>query len=306
VEFKDYYEIMGVPRDATADDIKRSYRKLARKYHPDVSKEPDAEARFKEVGEAYEVLKDSEKRAAYDQLGSRWKEGQEFRPPPDWHFDFDARPEAATFSDFFESLFGGAGTRHSELRARGRDRETQVSVSLEEAYKGSTRTISLEQIERDKGGRPVRKLRQLNFKVPAGVTEGQQIRLKGQGDPGLGGGPAGDLFLKVRILPHRLFKIEGKDLVLELPITPWEAALGAKIRVPTLSGRVDMSIPKGSQSGRRLRIKGKGLPGNPPGDQLVDLAIVVPTADDEASEALYRKMAEAMPLNPRKSMEDGT
>lgn len=306
MEFKDYYEIMGVPRDAAADDIKRAYRKLARKYHPDVSKEADAEARFKEVGEAYEVLKDPEKRAAYDQLGSRWKEGQEFRPPPGWQADFETNPEAGAFSDFFESLFGNMGARRSDFRARGHDREAQISVTLDEAFKGSTRSISLEQIELDENGQAVRRQRQLNIRIPAGVTDGQQIRLQGQGDPGIGGGPAGDLFLRVRILPHPLFKAEGKNLILELPITPWEAALGAKIRVPTLSGNVDMSIPKGSQSGRRLRIKGKGLPGNPPGDQLVTLVIVVPSAEDEESEKLYRKMAEAMPLNPREFMEDHT
>jgi curved DNA-binding protein len=304
MEFKDYYEIMGVPRDATQDDIKLAYRKLARKYHPDVSKEADAEVRFKEVGEAYEVLKDPEKRAAYDQLGSRWKDGQEFRPPPDWQPDFGTRHETGAFSDFFESLFGGMGARRSDFHARGHDREARIAVTLEEAFSGSTRTISLEQIERDESGRPVGRQRQLNIKIPAGVTDGQQIRLKGQGGPGLGGGPAGDLFLKVRILPHRLFKPDGRDLVLELPITPWEAALGAKIRVPTLSGQVDMNIPRGSQSGRRLRMKGKGLPGDPPGDELVVLSIVVPPADSEASESLYRKMAEVMPMNPRRAMED--
>jgi curved DNA-binding protein len=310
MEFKDYYEVMGVSRDATADDIKRAYRRLARKYHPDVSKEPEAEARFKEVGEAYEVLKDPEKRAAYDQLGSRWKEGQDFRPPPDWDFHFETGQDAGAFSDFFESLFGGAhgarraqGGRRSAFRTRGFDRQASVGITLEEAFHGTNRTLSLDQVEQDATGRPTRKTRQLNVKIPAGVTAGQQIRLAGQGEPGMGGGPAGDLFLRVELRPHRLFRVHGKDVSLELPVTPWEAALGETIRVPTLSGKVDLRIPKGSQSGRQLRLKGKGLPGDPPGDQHVILKIVTPAAETEAQEALYRQMAEAMPMNPRQSME---
>jgi len=304
MEFKDYYQIMGVARGASADEIKRAYRRLARKYHPDVSKEADAEARFKEVGEAYEVLKDPEKRAAYDQLGSRWKDGQEFRPPPDWDTHFETSNDGAAFSDFFESLFGHAGARRGSFRSRGRDREAQISVPLEDAFSGSSRTLSLEQVEPDENGRPVRRQRQLSVKIPAGVTDGQQIRLQGQGDPGLGGGPAGDLFLRVRLMPHRLFEVDGKNLRLELPITPWEAALGATIRVPTLSGQVDLRIPKGSQSGGQLRLKGKGLPGNPPGDQHVILKIVVPAAETEEQRAIYEQMAEAMPLNPRRFMEE--
>jgi curved DNA-binding protein len=310
MEFKDYYEIMGVARDASADDIKRAYRRLARKYHPDVSKEPEAEQRFKEVGEAYEVLKDPEKRAAYDQLGSNWKEGQNFRPPPGWEYEAHAEPDAGAFSDFFESLFGARGAQaggfgggRASFRSKGFDRQAQVEISLEEAFAGTSRSLGLEQVERDSSGRPVRKTRQLNVRIPAGVTEGQQIRLAGQGEPGMGGGPAGDLFLQVEIKPHRLFAVDGKDVRLELPVTPWEAALGETVRVPTLSGRVDLRIPKGSQSGAQLRLKGRGLPGNPPGDQHVVLRIVTPPAKTEADEALYRKMAEAMPMNPRQSME---
>jgi curved DNA-binding protein len=307
MQFRDYYEVVGVPRDATAEDIKRAYRRLARKYHPDVSKEADAEERFKELGEAYEVLKDPEKRAAYDQLGSRWKEGQEFKPPPDWDFHFEGEPGSAAFSDFFESLFGGAtrphGARQSSFKARGRDRQVQISISVEEAFNGASRLLSLDQIELDEAGRPARKTRQLNVKIPSGVTEGQQIRLSGEGDPGIGGGPRGDLFLRIRLLPHPTFKVHGKQVTVELPITPWEAALGSTIRVPTLSGRVDLRIPKGSQSGRQLRLKGKGLPGNPPGDQHVVLEIVTPPAETAAQEELYRKMADIMPMNPRKAME---
>jgi curved DNA-binding protein len=307
MQFRDYYEVMDLPRDAKAEDIKRAYRRLARKYHPDVSKEPDAEARFKELGEAYEVLKDPEKRAAYDQLGSRWKEGQEFDPPPDWDFHFEGEPDAGAFSDFFETLFGGAahaqGSRRSAFRARGNDTQAQIAVSVEEAFSGTTRSLSLEQVERDETGRPVRKTRQLNVRIPAGVTEGQQIRLAGQGNPGIGGGPSGDLFLRVHLLPHPTFKVQGKDISVELPVTPWEAALGETIRVPTLSGSVDLRIPKGSQSGRRLRLKGKGLHGTPAGDQYVVLRIVTPEAETPAHEEIYRKMAETMPMNPRKAKE---
>lgn len=309
MEFRDYYEVMGVPRTATADEIKRAYRRLARKYHPDVSKQADAEERFKEVGEAYEVLKDPEKRAAYDQLGSRWKEGQEFRPPPDWNFEFEGGQDHEAFSEFFESLFGGArahrDSRRSRFRSRGMDRQAQISITLEEAFSGATRALSLDQIERDEQGRPIRKARQLNVKIPAGVIEGQQIRLQGQGDPGVGGGPAGDLFLRVHLLPHRLFKVDGKDIMLELPITPWEAALGATVRVPTLSGKVDLRVPRGSQSGSRLRLKGKGLPGDPAGYQHVILSIVVPEARTPEDEDLYRQFAAAMPMNPRDLMEGG-
>ena len=307
MKFRDYYEVMGVSRDATIDDIKRAYRKLARKYHPDVSKEPDAEERFKELGEAYEVLKDPETRAAYDQLGSRWKEGQEFRPPPDWDFQVHGGEGTGDFREFFESLFGRGrgpqGPGRSAFRSKGLDRQAQVAITLEEAYTGTTRALSLEQIEQDASGRPLRRTRQLNVKIPAGVTEGQQIRLAGQGEPGIGGAPAGDLFLRVQLLPHRLFRAEGRDVMLELPVAPWETALGETVRVPTLTGEVDLRIPRGSQSGRQLRLKGKGLPGNPPGDQLLILKIVTPPAETPAHEDLYRRMAEAMPMNPRQSME---
>jgi curved DNA-binding protein len=310
MEFRDYYEVMGVARDASADDIKRAYRRLARKYHPDVSKEEDAEARFKELGEAYEVLKDPEKRAAYDQLGQQWQQGQEFRPPPDWDFDFQRESDAGAFSDFFESLFGGAraagGARRSTFKVRGHDRQAQIAVTVEEAFHGATRSLSLEQTELDDAGRPVRKTRQLNVKIPAGVTEGQQIRLAGQGDPGIGGAPAGDLFLRVQLLPHRLFKVQGKDIDIEVPVTPWEAALGETVRVPTLSGKVDLRIPKGTQSGRQLRLKGRGLPGKPPGDQHVIVKIMTPAAETPEQENLYRKMAEMMPMNPRSTLETQT
>jgi curved DNA-binding protein len=306
VKFKDYYEVIGVPRDASPDDIKRAYRRLARKYHPDVSKEKDAEARFKEVGEAYEVLRDPEKRAAYDQLGRR-PAGEEFRPPPDWQFDFDDGGEVGgrggIHSDFFENLFGGLGARRGGFRARGFDTAAEVEVTLEEAFHGTTRTLSLQRVDRDEDGRARPRNQQLQVKIPAGVTDGQQIRVAAQGEPGAGGEPPGDLFLRLHVLPHRWFRLEGRDLWLDLPVTPWEAALGETVRVPTLAGRVDLKIPRGSQTDRQLRLKERGLPGKPPGDQFVVLKIVTPPADDAAREAFYKEMAAKMPMNPRQAME---
>jgi len=307
VEFKDYYEIMGVARNASPDEIKRAYRRLARKYHPDVSKEKDAEARFKEVGEAYEVLRDPEKRAAYDQLGRR-PQGEEFRPPPDWNFEFEGEDRTGGHSDFFEQLFGGlgglrGGGRRGAFRSRGFDTHAQVDVTLEEAFRGATRTLSLQRVELDKDGKPRPRVQQLQVKIPAGVVDGQQIRVPAQGEPGAGGEAAGDLFLQLRLVPHRFFRVEGRDVWLDLPITPWEAALGETVRVPTLAGRVDLKIPKGSQTDRQLRLKERGLPGTPPGDQFVVLKIVAPAADNAAREALYKQMAGAMAMNPRQAME---
>ncbi len=309
MKFKDYYETMGVARDASPDDVKRAYRRLARKYHPDVSKEKDAEERFKEVGEAYEVLRDPEKRAAYDQLGQR-APGEEFRPPPDWQFEFDDRGAAAgrggaAHSDFFENLFGGLGGRAGRggFRARGLDTAAQVDVTLEEAFHGTTRTLSLQRLEREKDGRVRPRNQQIQVKIPAGVTDGQQIRVAAQGEPGAGGEPPGDLFLQLNVLPHRWFRLEGRDVWLDLPVTPWEAALGETVRVPTLAGRVDLKVPKGSQTDRQLRLKERGLPGRPPGDQFVVLKIVTPAADDAAREELYKEMAAKMPMNPRQAME---
>lgn len=314
MEYKDYYKILGLTRDATPDEVKRSYRKLARKFHPDVSKEPNAEERFKEVNEAHEVLKDPEKRKAYDQLGSNWKAGQEFRPPPGWETSFEfggggfTGADSSSFSDFFESLFGGrspfgfAGTRRSSRRGvqmRGDDQHAKLLLSLEEAYAGVTRTIQLQVPELDHEGRATLKRRRLQVKVPAGVTQGQQIRLGGQGAPGIGGGPSGDLYLEMDLQPHPLFTAEGRDIYLTLPISPWEAALGVKATVPTLGGNVELRIPPDSQSGRKLRLHGRGLPGHPNGDQYVLLQIVTPPADSETVRELYRRLAEATKFNPR-------
>jgi curved DNA-binding protein len=302
VEFKDYYDVMGVSRDASADDIKRAYRRLARKYHPDVSKEKDAEARFKEIGEAYEVLRDPEKRAAYDALGTR-KPGEDFRPPPDWQFDSAAGGDPGAHSDFFEHLFGGLGRGRGSFRSRGFDTAGQIEVTLEEAFRGTERRLSLQRAALDERGRAQPATQQIDVRIPAGVVDGQQIRVAAQGQPGVGGGPAGDLFLEVRLLPHRWFQAEGRDIRLELPVTPWEAALGETVRVPTLGGRVDLKLPKGSQTDRQLRLRGRGLPGNPPGDQLVVLKIMTPAVRGAADEAFYKQMAATLPLNPRQAME---
>ena len=316
MDFKDYYEIMGVARDATQDDIKRAYRKLARKYHPDVSKEVDAEARFKELGEAYEVLKDPEKRLAYDQLGSNWKQGQEFRPPPDWNAGFEFRggggaaggpgPGAAGFSDFFESLFGQAGqggfrpgAGRGGFRARGEDHHARVLIEVEDSYTGASRSISLQVPELTADGHVRARQRTLNVKIPKGIRAGQQIRLGGQGGAGLGGAPAGDLYLEVEFNPHRMYRVEQADVYLEVPVAPWEAALGASVQVPTPLGRVDLKVPAGSAAGRKLRLRGRGLPGKQPGDLYVVLQIALPPADTPQARAAYEKMRDELPFNPR-------
>jgi curved DNA-binding protein len=308
MEFKDYYQIMGVARDATQDEIKRAYRKLARKYHPDVSKEADAELRFKEVGEAYEVLKDPEKRAAYDQLGADWKAGQEFRPPPGWNqgFEFHGGGHGGAgsfgFSDFFESLFGRGGFAQggrTAFHARGEDSYAKVLIDLEDSYHGATRTLSLKHTVMGADGRPHLKERTLRVRIPKGVHQGQHIRLAGQGDPGLGQGAAGDLYLEVTVRPHPLYSLEGRDVYLELPVAPWEAALGATVKAPTPTGSVDLKIPAASANGRKLRLKGRGIPGTPAGDLYVVLSIALPPADNEAAKALYQEMARTLDFNPR-------
>lgn len=309
MKFKDYYQLLGVERSASQDEIKRAYRRLARKYHPDVSKEPDAEARFKEVREAYEVLKDPEKRAAYDQFGENWKAGQDFQPPPGWHAEHDFRGEAfagGDFSDFFEALFGagrgGGFTFRSGGRLRGEDVSATIRIPIEDAYHGASRTITLEIPEVDDTGRPTRRRRTLNVKIPKGITAGKRIRLERQGGPGLGGGPAGDLYLTVEFEPHSLYRAKGADIWLELPVTPWEVALGRKVKVPTLAGTVDLRIPAGSGSGKTLRLKGRGLPGTPPGDQYVELKVVVPPATDATLRELYEKLEREHDVNPRAAL----
>jgi curved DNA-binding protein len=311
MQYKDYYAALGVAKDASQDEIKRAYRKLAREHHPDINKQAGAEERFKEISEAYEALKDPERRAAYDQLGSQFQAGQEFRPPPGWdagfeHHEFHGDGDAGDFSDFFESLFGRArsGRRRagSGFQARGRDHQAKVMIALEDAYQGATRAISLRGAEVGEDGHLQMKERSLNVRIPKGVREGQLIRLAGQGDPGIGGGPAGDLYLEVAFAPHRLFRPDGLDVSLDLPVAPWEAVLGAKVTVPTPTGPVDLKIPAGSGPGRRLRLKGRGIPAREPGDLYVVLQIALPPADSDEAKRLYREMAEKLHFNPRKSL----
>jgi curved DNA-binding protein len=315
MKFKDYYAIMGVERDAGQDDIKRAYRKLARKYHPDVSKAADAEARFKEIGEAYAVLKDPEKRASYDQLGANWKAGQDFRPPPDWNAGFEfsgggGHPggDTSAFSDFFESLFGGGfhsgGTARGQggFRARGEDHHAKVLIDLADAYQGATRTITLQSPRVDSNGRLSMQERNLKVRIPKGVKQGQRIRLSGQGSPGVGNAPAGDLYLEIAFDAHDFYTVAGRDVYLDLPIAPWESALGATVKAPTPAGPVDLVIPKGTGSGRKLRLKGRGIPGNPPGDLYAVAQVTLPPADSEAARELYGKMEKELAYNPRSKL----
>ncbi len=312
MEFKDYYQTIGVQRDATQDDIKRAYRRLARKFHPDVSKESDAEARFKELAEAYAVLKDPDKRVAYDQLGARWQNGQDFQPPPDWAQGFEFREQDAgaedlgEFSDFFAGLFGsraqgmhaGATGRH-DFHAHGADTHARILIDLEAAFEGATRSVTLRHSEMGPDGRPHIRERTLAVDIPKGVRAGQQIRLSGQGGAPMGQGTPGDLFLEIAFQPHPLYHVEGRDISLELPVAPWELALGAKIEVPTPAGAVELSIPEGSSPGRRMRLKGRGIPGRSPGDFYVVLRVVMPPADTEAAKVAWRQLQETLPFNPR-------
>ena len=310
MQYKDYYKILGVVKDATQDDIKRAYRRMARKYHPDVSKEADAEARFKEVNEANEVLKDPTRRAAYDQLGSQWRGGQDFTPPPDWDTGFEFRGggfgQGDGFSEFFESLFGGrspfgqqSGHGAGGFQRKGEDHRAKIRISLEDSFHGAQRAIQLQAPAVDAQGHVRVEPHTLNVRIPKGILAGQQIRLGGQGGPGMTGGNQGDLYLDIEFEPHPRFRPEGRDLHLELPITPWEAALGARVPVPTLGGPVELKIPAGARSGQRLRLAQRGLPGTPPGHQYVTLQIMTPPAHTEADKAFYQRMAENFTFNPR-------
>lgn len=305
MEFKDYYAVLGVKRDASQEEVKRAYRRLARKYHPDVSKEPQAEERFKEVQEAYEVLKDVEKRAAYDQLGRGFRPGEEFRPPPDWAsgFEFAGGAGPGRFSDFFEELFGARGPfTGSRGDARGQDHHASIELDLAQAYAGGTQTIDLRHPEAGPDGRVDLRSRRLSVRIPAGVTDGQVIRLAGQGAPGVGRGGRGDLYLKVSLRPHPLLAVDGRDVTLTLPVAPWEAALGATVPVPTLGGAVELRIPAGSNAGQKLRLRGRGLPGSPPGDQFVVLKVVLPRADSPRARELFEQMRRELPFDPRAAM----
>lgn len=311
MDYKDYYKTLNVDRKATQDEIKRAYRKLARKYHPDVSKEADAELKFKELGEAYEVLKDPEKRVAYDQLGSNWNSQQGFKPPPDWGsgFEFHGAPRGGGsqqgFSDFFESLFGQAGGPGGGrgFHMQGEDHHAKILVDLEDSYRGATRSISLQMPDVTPDGHVVSRSRTLKVNIPKGIRQGQQIRLSGQGAKGQGSGKAGDLYLEIEFNPHRFYRVEGADVYLELPVAPWEAALGASVKVPTPSGAIDLKIPANSKAGKKLRLKGRGIPAKTPGDLYLVLQIALPPAKDEKSREFYKRMQEEIVFDPRASME---
>lgn len=321
MEFKDYYAVLGVGESATPEDIKKSYRKLARKYHPDVSKEEDAENRFKDLGEAYEVLKDPEKRAEYDELRKYGaKADGSFEPPPGWHSASNfagggyTDSDSHKFSDFFEEIFGGgrhggftggSGGRgfHQNTKIRGEDIHARLALFLEEAFHGCEKQLSFAVHEPDARGRVVSRQKTLKVKIPAGMREGQHIRLKGQGAKGANGGDPGDLFIEVEFAPHPHFTLEGRDIIVTVPIAPWEAALGATVTVPTVGSHVNVKVPRGSSSGRKLRLKGKGLPGKQPGDQIVILQVVMPHKHSSEAEKLYEQLAETeKDFNPRSKL----
>ncbi|MFP5213313.1 MAG: DnaJ C-terminal domain-containing protein [Acidobacteriota bacterium] len=336
VKFRDYYEVLGVGRTASQEEIQKAYRKLARKYHPDVNKAADAEDKFKELNEAYEVLKDPDKRQKYDELGQNWKAGQDFRPPPGWQSPFGyqgGRPggtefhwssggDTGGFSDFFEMFFGGGGGQRSAFRGAGgfgggpqgrsgragmgwqeagSDQEATIRISLEDAFHGATKTITLQTQNVTPQGQIAVQEKSYDVKIPAGIMPGQKIRLGGQGGEGVGGGARGDLYLKVEIDSHPVFSLNDRDLTVNLDIAPWEAVLGAEVQVPTLSGAVSMKVPPGSQSGRKLRLRGKGMP-NPKGsagDLYVVMRVVVPRKPSERERELYEELRKASSFNPR-------
>ncbi len=296
MDYKDYYKTMGLTREATAKDIKMAYRRLARKYHPDLNKEKDAEEKFKALGEAYEALKDPEKRKVYDQYGRDWelnKNAQASRSHAS-----EGHPGMGGYQsteDFFESLFGSRPFR--EQHAKGGDLLGTVSIDLEEAYQGTVKALQLPATGPSQTSTPT-----LRVKIPPGVKSGQQLRLTGQGQPGRAGGEKGDLLLTINVNKHPFFDVMNHDIYVTLPITPWEAALGAQVKVPTLGGQVDLKIPAGSQGGQTLRLKKRGLPGAQPGDQYILLKIMIPQPTTDAARTLYQTMAEQMPFNPREKM----
>lgn len=308
VEYKDYYKLLGVSRSATKEDMSKAFKKLARQYHPDLNPgNKEAEEKFKDINEAYEVLKDDEKRKLYDQLGANWQHGQNFQRPSGFDgFNFQngagGNFDASGFSDFFETLFGGAGRgqgfgpdpfgSYSRNRPkRGRDVEAEISISLEDAYKGGRKNISIKNQQGSKS---------LEVNIPAGVKEGARIRLSGQGDPGSAGGQAGDMYLKIKLLPHPNFSLEQNDLIYDLMLAPWEAALGVKVRVPTLDGEVELNIPAGSGSGKKLRLRGKGLgTGESKGDEYIRINIRVPEVQTDVEKKLWEQLAETSGFKAR-------
>src|SRR3954469_10182311 len=313
---KDYYAILGVARDASADDIRKAYRKLAQKYHPDVSKDPQGEEKFKEVAEAYQALKDAAKRKAYDELGSGFASGQEFRPPPGWEQRFSEAPNEAHFnfdeqdlSDLFESLSRGRGrASHGPRPVRGPDFEVAVKLTLEDAFRGTEVDLRLALPEYDEHGAVHAVEKNLKARIPKGATDGQRLRLRGQGGKGMNGGAAGDLYLDISLAPHPLFRASGHDLYLDLPLAPWEAALGATVEIPTLEGAVNLKIPAGTRAGRQLRLAGKGLPrpSGAPGDLYAVAEIANPTVLSERERELYRELSQASRFDARGHFTKGS
>jgi len=298
MKYQDYYQILGVPREASSADIKKSYRKLASRYHPDVSKDVAAEEKFKEVNEAYDVLKDAEKRQAYDRFGTDWKHGHEFNPGGYASAGFPG----GDFSDFFESIFSGGFQQGSPFRQapqKGADYHLKLDITLEEAYRGGSKTIQFSQKPTSGNQLASAKMKKLKISIPKGVTNGQKIRLAKQGQPAANGSEAGDLYLEMNILPHRYFRLDNQDVNLRLPVTPWEAARGATLKVPTLDGNVELKIKAGVQSGQKMRLKGKGMPGSKTGDQFVEILIHTPPADGAKAEKFYTDMQKQFDFNPR-------
>ncbi len=318
MQYKDYYATLGIDKKASPDDIKHAYRRLARKYHPDVSKEPQAEEKFKDLQEAYEVLKDEKKRAAYDQLGSNWQAGQDFRPPPNWDQntrfhsaeDMGGFEDLGGFSDFFSTLFGqarqGQGRGHAgfqqqrQRHQRGSDQQAKIVISLEDAFRGAAKTFQLQVPAVDSSGELKMQTRTIKVNIPKGALTGQQLRLAKQGLPGMGGGEAGDLYLELEIEANALFSLNGRDIYIMLPVTPWEAALGAEIKIPTLAGKVGLKLAPGAHTGQKLRLKGRGMPGTSPGDQYAVVQIQTPVANTAEQKQFYEKMAQELPFDPRK------
>ena len=321
MKFRDYYETLGVARGATEAEIKAAYRKLARKYHPDVNKEAGAEEQFKAVGEAYSVLKDTEKRAAYDRMGANWKNGQDFTPPPNWNEGFEYSDSnfggghggfgsgyEGDQSEFFESLFGRGrhrqggrgGNPRQGMDFKGQDHHAKILVDLADAYNGAKRTIALHMPTQDANGHVSTQERKLDVSIPKGIKAGQNLRLAGQGGPGMGSGAAGDLYLEIDFHPNPIYRVDGKDVYLDLPLAPWEAALGTSVNIPTPAGStLELKIPAGTATGRKMRLKEKGIPSKEAGDLYVVPNIVLPGADTDAQKEAYQSLEKAFDFNPR-------
>lgn len=319
MKFKDYYNILGVDKTAGKDDIRKAYRKLARKYHPDVNKSPDAEQKYKDINEAYEVLKDPDKRQKYDTLGSSWQEGDNFSPPPGYErrsANFD-ESSFGGFSEFFRTVFGGSGGfgnmediffsgrnpsyQGSSARRGGQDAEAQLEISLEDAFRGGSTSITLESHEPTEDGRFIPRRKNIKVNIPKGVTDGTRLRLPGKGNPGIAGTSPGDLYLNISIRKHPRFEVRGHDLVTSIKVSPWEAALGADVSVRSIDGSVKMKLPAGTQSGQTLRLRGKGLPkkSGTAGDLLVKIQIMVPGSLTDKEKKLFERLAEESSFSPR-------